>query len=136
MSRENVELAHAAVEAVAQMDPARLVEITDPNVEWHSFLAQLGEGGVYRGHDGMRQYAMDLREAWDTFQATVVDSLAIGEVVLLVSQLRYRGKGSGVDAESPAGHMIKIRAGKIVLMRSFRDPEKALEAVGPRTGSI
>ena len=130
MSRENLELAHAAVDAVAQMDPARLVEITDPHVEWHSFLAQIGEGGVYRGHDGMRQYATDLREAWDTFQATVVDSLAVGDVVLLVSQLRYRGRGSGVDAESPAGHMIKIRNGKIVLMRSFRDPEKALEAVG------
>ena len=129
-----MELAHAAVDAVAQMDPARLVEITDPNVEWHSFLAQIGEGGVYRGHDGMRQYATDLREAWDTFQATVVDSLAVGDVVLLVSQLRYRGRGSGVDAESPAGHMIKIRNGKIVLMRSFRDPEKALEAVG-REGS-
>jgi ketosteroid isomerase-like protein len=132
MSQENLEIAHAAVAAVAQMDPARLVEITDPDVEWHSFLAQIGEGGVYRGHDGMRQYATDLREAWDTFQATVVDSLAVGEVVLLVSQLRYRGKGSGVDAESPAGHLIKVRNGKIVLMRSFRDPEKALEAMGLR----
>jgi ketosteroid isomerase-like protein len=130
MSRDNVELAHAVVDAIAQMDRTRLVELTDPHVEWHSFLAQIGEGGVYRGHDGMRQYATDLREAWGTFQATVVDSLAVGEVVLLVTQLRYRGKGSGVDAESPAGHMLKFRHGKIVFMRSFRDPEKAFEAVG------
>jgi ketosteroid isomerase-like protein len=135
MTKENLALAHAAVDAVAQMDPARLVEITDPDVEWHSFLAQIGEGGVYRGHDGMRQYATDLREAWDIFQATVVDSLAVGEVVVLVSQLRYRGKGSGLDAESRAGHMIKVRDGKIVLMRAFRDPEGALEALGLRSSA-
>jgi len=130
MSRENVEAAHATVEAVAQMDISRLLELTDPNVEWHSFLAQLGEGGVYRGHDGVRQYVKDLRETWDVFQATVEEELAVGDVVLLLSQLRYRGKGSGIDATSAAGHMIKFREGRIVYMRSFRDPEKAVEAVG------
>jgi ketosteroid isomerase-like protein len=132
MSRENVEAAHAAVEAVAQMELSRLVELTDPNVEWHSFLAQLGEEGVYRGHDGLRQYVRDLRETWEVFQATVEDDLVVGDVVLLVSHLRYRGKGSGIDAEAPAGHMLKFRRGKIVYMRSFRDPEKAVEAVGLR----
>jgi ketosteroid isomerase-like protein len=132
MSQENLELAHAAVEAVAQMDLSRLLELTDPDVEWHSFLAQLGEGGVYRGHDGMRQYVKDLRETWEVFQATVEDNLATGDVVLLLSQLRYRGKGSGVDTAAPAGHMVKFRRGRIVYMRSFRDPEKAIEAVGLR----
>jgi uncharacterized protein len=130
MSRENLETALAAVEAVAQMDLSRLLEITDPDVEWHSFLAQLGEGGVYRGHDGMRQYASDLRETWDVFQATVEDSFVVGDVVLLLTRLRYRGKGSGVDASSPAGHVVQFREGKVVYMRSFRDPEKAVAAVG------
>ena len=130
MSQGNVEIAHAAVSAVALMDGSRLVELTDPEVEWHSFLAQLGEGGVYRGHDGMRQYAEDLREAWDVFEATVEDSIAVGDLVLLVSHLRFRGKGSGVDTTSPAGHLIQLRDGRIVHMRSFRDPEKALAAVG------
>ena len=132
MSRENVELAHAAVDAVAQMDVARLLELTDPDVEWHSFLAQLGEGGVYRGHDGIREYVKDLREAWEVFQVTVVDEIAIGDVVVTLSQLRYRGKGSGIDDAAPAGHMVKFRGGKIVHMRAFREPEKALEAVGLR----
>ena len=132
MSRGNVEAAHAAVEAVAQMDLSRLIELTDPDVEWHSFLAQLGEGGVYRGHDGMRQYVKDLRETWDVFQVTIEDDIAVGDVVLLVTKLRYRGKSSGVDAATPSGHLVKFRRGKIVSMRAFRDPEQALEAVGKR----
>jgi len=130
MSQENIDLAVAVVDAVAHMDGDRLVELTHPEVEWHSFLAQLGEGGVYRGHDGMREYAKDLQEAWDVFSAQVKDSVAIGEVVVLISQLRYRGKGSGIDTESPSGHMVKFRNGRIVHMRSFREPEAALEAVG------
>ena len=130
MSQENVEAALAVVNAVGQMDASQLLELTDPDVEWHSFLAQLGEEGVYSGHDGMRQYAKDLQETWDVFQATVEDTFAVGNVVLLLSQLRYRGKGSGIDATSPAGHMVKFREGKIVYMRSFREPEKAVEAVG------
>ena len=130
MSQENIELARAAVSAVAQMDESRLVELTHPEVEWHSFLAQLGEGGVYRGHGGIRQYVRDLRDAWEVFQAEVGDTFAVGDVVLLASQLRFRGKGSGVDTTAPAGHMLKFQEGKIVHMRSFRDPESALEALG------
>jgi ketosteroid isomerase-like protein len=130
MSRENVEKARAAVDAVAQMDVSRLLELTDPDVEWHSFLAQLGEGGVYRGHDGIREYVRDLVDAWDVFQAEVEDSFAVGDVVLLSSRLRYRGKGSGIDATTPAGHLLKFRDAKIVFMRSFRDPEGAVAGVG------
>src|SRR5687767_8397721 len=46
VSQENVETARAVVTAVAQMDVSRLLELTDADVEWQSFLAQLGEGGV------------------------------------------------------------------------------------------
>jgi ketosteroid isomerase-like protein len=81
----------------------------------------------------MREYAADLREAWDVFSAEVRDTLAVGETVLLINQLRYRGKGSGVDTEAPAGHMVKFREGRIVHMRSFRDPEPALDTVGRQT---
>ena len=45
MSQENVQAALAAADAVARMDLDRLIELTDPEVEWHSFFAQLGEGG-------------------------------------------------------------------------------------------
>lgn len=132
MSEENVELAHQLVDAVARQDLARLLELTDPEVEWHSFFAQLREGGVYRGHDGIRQYVRDLDDTWDFLKTEIVDTLAMGDVVLMVGRLRYRGKGSGVESESLAGYMLKVRRGRAVLMRAFREPEAAIEAVGLR----
>ena len=130
MSQENVEIVRAAIDAVARQDLTRLIELADPEVEWHSFLAQLGEGGVYRGHDGLRQYVEDLRDAWEFLRTDVDDFLAVGAVVVVVGRLRYRGKGSGVETESAAGYVTRFRDGRLVYMRAFRDPEEALMALG------
>jgi ketosteroid isomerase-like protein len=130
MSEENIALVGEIVDAVMRRDADRLIELTDPDVEWHSLIAALGEGGVYRGHEGMRQYVRDLTDAWDVFHVELDQVISVGSVVVLVGPLHYRGKGSGVETRFDAGYMAKIRDGKCVYMRSFRDPEQALEAVG------
>jgi ketosteroid isomerase-like protein len=130
MSQENVEIVRAMMDAVARQDLTRLIELTDPEVEWHSFLAQLGEGSVYRGHDGMRRYVRDVSDAWEFLRTDVDDVLAVGDVVVVIGRLRYRGKGSGVETESAAGYVGKFREGRMVYMRAFRDPEQALLALG------
>ena len=99
------ELALEVVDAVARRDAPRLLELTDPEVEWQSFLADLGEGGVYRGHDGMRRYVNDVEDALDVIQL------------------------HGVDRDTMR-RMAKFRDGRVILLRAFRDPEQAFEAVG------
>jgi ketosteroid isomerase-like protein len=130
MSQENVEIAHRLVAAVDGQDLDLLVELTDPEVEWHSFFAQLREDGVYRGHDGIRQYMSDLAETTEVLHASIDDTLGVGELGLAVGRLRYRGKGSGIDTEAPAGYLLRLRHGRVVLMRAFRDPETAFQALG------
>ncbi len=132
MSRENVERARQVLEALGQRDAERLIALADPDVEWHSFFA-LGEGdGVYRGYEGTRRYMSDLGDAWDIGRADVDDALELGDVAVLVGRIHYRGKGSGVESESPAGWMLKFSHGKVTRFRAFREPEQALEAVGLR----
>ena len=46
--------------------------------EWHSFFAELGEGGIYRGHEGTRRYLHDLADAWEIVRADVDDGIAVG----------------------------------------------------------
>jgi ketosteroid isomerase-like protein len=129
MSQENVELARTVLDALGNRDPSRLIALSDPQVEWYSFFA-LGEGGVYRGHDGTRRYMSDLDDAWEVGRAEVDGGLGVGDVAVLVGRIHYRGKGSGVESESPAGWMLKFRDGKVLCFRAFREPEQALEAVG------
>jgi ketosteroid isomerase-like protein len=131
VSQEKRELAYQVMDTLGQRDAAKLVALADPEVEWHSFFA-IAEGGVYRGHDGTRQYMTDLADVWEMASAEVDDHLAVGDVIVLVGRIHYRGKGSGVESESAAGWMLKFRRGKVVRFRAFQDPEEALEAVGLR----
>jgi ketosteroid isomerase-like protein len=130
MSQENVELARTVLDTLGTRDPSRLIALSDPEVEWHSFFA-IGEGaGTYRGHDGTRRYMSDLNDAFEIGRAEVDDALGVGDVAVLVGRIHYRGKGSGVESESPAGWMLKFRDGKVLCFRAFREPAQALEAVG------
>ncbi len=129
MSQENVELAHEVIDAIKTQDASRLVELTDPEVEWHSLVALDGSGG-YRGHDGISRYIEDIADALEFIYAEVDDTVSVGELVLLVGHFHYRGKASGVDTKSPGGFVVRFRDGRVVYMRAFRDPEQALAVVG------
>ena len=129
MPSEKVALAHEVIDAVEHRDLGRLIELTDPDVEWRSaFVA--GTGGVYRGHAGMHEYVSDHNDAWDIVRLDVDHEIGVGEVVMFVGRIHYRGKGSGVEAESESGYLLKFRDGRVVTFRPFRDPEKALETIG------
>lgn len=130
MPTKNVELAREVLDALSERDLPRLLGFADPDVEWHSFFAGLGAGGVYRGHEGTRRYVSDLDEAWEIVRADVDDGFGVGDVTLLAGRLHYRGKGSGAETETPAGWMLKFRDGKLIRFRAFREPEAVLEAAG------
>jgi ketosteroid isomerase-like protein len=99
-------------------------------VEWQSFFALGQGGGVYRGHDGMPQYVRDLAEAFDWLRPEGADFLGVGDVVVGVGRIHYRGRGSGVEGDAPAGWVFRFRGGRLLRFRAFTDPEEALEAVG------
>jgi ketosteroid isomerase-like protein len=127
MSQENVRLAHEVIDAVERRDLSSLIDLTDSDVDWHSAFAM---GGRYRGHAGMRKYIKDMNDAWEVVRLDVDHELGVGDIVLFVGRIHYRGKGSGVEAESRSGYVLTFREGLVVRFRPFRDPEKALEAVG------
>jgi ketosteroid isomerase-like protein len=131
MSQENVEVFRKVLSSVGEDDlGGRLVELCDPEVEWRSFFAALLPAGEYHGHGGLRDYARDLEEAWDDIRVDLHDVLDAGDIVVGIGDVRFRGKGSGVESESAAGWMLKFRAGKVLVFRAFRDPAEAFEAVG------
>jgi ketosteroid isomerase-like protein len=114
------------MQALGRRDADQLVTLADAEVEWHSFFA-LTEGG-YRGHSGTRQYMHDLSDAFEVGVAEVDDALGIGNLVILVGRIRYRGKGSGAESTTATAWILKFRDGKIRYFRAIREPEAALEA--------
>jgi ketosteroid isomerase-like protein len=126
----NLDVARHLFDAIAQRDLERMLELTDPEVEWRSFFALGEEGGQYRGHAGLRRYIDDLNDAWDVLSPHIDGAVEAGEVVVIVGRVRYRGK-LGVGAEEQAGWVLKFHAGRLLWFRAFSDPERVLEALGP-----
>jgi ketosteroid isomerase-like protein len=129
MSQRNVEAVHRLLAAISERDLSRLLSLTDPEVEWRSFFAELVEGGRYRGHEGMRQYVADLSEAFESLRVEASDLLDAGETIMGVGRIDYKGQGSGVESDAPVGWVFRFRDGKIVYFHAFRDPEKVFGAV-------
>ena len=91
-----------------------------PEIEWHPWLQiQFGGGAtVYRGHQGVRKGIRELEEAFSEIQSEQTEIRDLGERVVAIGQLRGRGNESGA------------MSGKVIRVREYLDPKKALEAVG------
>jgi ketosteroid isomerase-like protein len=129
MSQANVDVAQQTAVAVGRRDVEFLLAVSDPAVEWHTSVS-IAKGGAYHGHDGVREYLRDIDETFELLEPTFDRALDVGDLVLAVGRLHYRGKASGVETDVPMGWVFKFREGKVFYMRAFRDPEQALGALG------
>jgi ketosteroid isomerase-like protein len=138
MSRENVEIVRRIYEAVARRDTETILALYDTGVELHFSSGTLADhivGGtlVWTGHDGLRTFDRELREAFESFETTVDELLDAGEHVVTVSRYRGRGRASGVEIDGPPQFLIwSIRGGKVTRVDWYPSRREALEAVGLR----
>ena len=134
MSQENVEAFKRAVEASNRQDVEALLELLDPEIEWHSAFLMPFEGAaaVYRGHEGIRRLYRDLGEVLDEFHTEYSEIRDLGDRVVGIGHTRTRGKGSGAVTESPYATVIDLEGGKAVRIRAYLDPSEALKAAGLR----
>jgi ketosteroid isomerase-like protein len=130
MSRENVEMAQRAYEALERGDFDGMMSDLAPSFEYVTTGAIPGVTGAYRGPEGLREF---LRWMWDEFDSPrieVHDLTDAGDRVLASVTLRGRGKQSGVEANWGVWHLWTMQDGKVVHGQAFASREEALEAAG------
>jgi ketosteroid isomerase-like protein len=134
MSQENVETFNRVTEAYKRRDVEAMLADLDPEIEWHpGLLASLGgEATVYRGHEGIRELVRDLDEHFAEFNNEYSEIRDLGDQVLAIGHIRARGKASGAETVSPLAFLVESKDGKAIRVRTYLDPEKALEAAGLR----
>jgi ketosteroid isomerase-like protein len=62
----------------------------------------------------------------------VTELVDLGETVVAVAQTLARGHGMGGEMEQPIGYVFEFEDGMARRVRSYIDPERALEAAGVR----
>ena len=85
---------------------------------------------MYRGHQGVRKGVRELEEAFSEIQAQQTEIRDLGERVVAIGYLRGRGTESGAITESAIAWIVEFKTDKVIRVREYLDPQKALEAVG------
>ena len=132
MSEENVKAFKRGSDAASRRDLDVLLEVVDPEVEWHSAVAALigGESTTYHGHEGVRQWLNDLEEAFSEIKIDYAEIRDLGDRLVALGHFRARGKKSGIPVETPTGWLVEFKGGRVSYVRAYFDPEEALEAAG------
>ncbi len=90
------------------------------------------EPGLYRGHDGVRDYFGRLREIFEEARVELVDVTSVDDDVVL-AVIRIVGRSSkfgAIDAEW--AWLITVRKGKGTHVATFLDKREALLVAGLR----
>jgi ketosteroid isomerase-like protein len=131
MSEENVEAYKRAVEAANRRDLEALLEELDPEVEWYSAVVGMGSE-VYRRAEGIREMFRDADETIPDAFLEVSEIRDLGDRLLSFGRLRARGMESGAQTEAPFNQLVHFADGKATRLRTYLDPNEALEAAGLR----
>lgn len=88
------------------------------------------DGRIGQGREEMSAILTEWLGAWDDWREEIEEVRDLDSQVLLVTNQRGRGRGSGVDWEHRFWMLFEIQAGRITRWTIYDDAQEALEAAG------
>jgi ketosteroid isomerase-like protein len=127
MSQEDI--VRRALSAFNAREVERFIGLTTPDFEWLPSMSPI-EGKEFRGPEGIRSYFDGLGKVWERFQVQPSEVRPHAQGLLVLGRLEGRGRGSGVQVDSPLGMAFDLRGEALSRIRGYLDRATALEAVG------
>lgn len=130
---EKRKIGQASYDAFNRQDIDALLRLYDPECEWHmSNYHGWPEKPVYRGHQGLTEFAVTWSEPWEDFHLEVKEVIDLPDDRLYaVGCGRGHGRLSGAAVElPPLAQIVDFRGGRILLVDNYSDVEEARKAVG------
>ena len=131
MSEENVEAVRRSIDGWNRGDVDAFGQDAHPDIEFFSAIMRQAEGDerAFHGSREMREYWEEWHSLWD-LHVEVSEIRDLGDTVLAFGGMRVRGKGSGVEVESPVAYVFEFDEGLFRKVRAYLDLGNALKAVG------
>ena len=132
VSQENVALAQQAIEAWNRLDLDAFMTAWHPEAEWRPAFPKgtEGTGGVFRGHDGIREAWRNVRAAWSVYQVEPQEVRMVDDSLLVLGRIYARGETSEIEIDSDWSAVLRYRDDKVISAWDWLDHKPALEAVG------
>ncbi len=129
MSRENVELLLAGLDAWNSGDFPAIIEMCDPDVVW-TFSDRLPDAtGAIHGKAAVARFFESFTEDWSEIEIRQQRSVDTQDVV--VAEVEFRAKGrDGIEVTMNLAHVWTARDGKVISFRAYATFDEALAAAG------
>ena len=111
-------------------DIERSLDGLHPEIEWHTYIVPGPGGGVYHGHDGVRELWADAKKVFGGFKNIPERVFEVGDKVVAFVRIEGVGTQSGIPVEARIAHLYSFRDGKVIRVESFEDRDEALRAAG------
>ena len=129
MSRENVEVVRAMIDAFLRGDAEGALAAYAPDVEWDG--RNLPDGKVARGVSAVIEHVARWAEQSEGWQYEPLEYLDAGDDVVLITRERGRSK-AGLIMDERHAELYTVRDGRIVRRVGYSDPDEALRTAGLR----
>jgi ketosteroid isomerase-like protein len=127
-AEENVEIYRKLLEAFNREGVDGILQYFSEDVEVYD--PDLPGGGLFRGHQGVRDFISQLTEGFDLLEIRDYELVPAGDRVVGLLHTYARGRQGGVEVEIRDAHVHTFRDGKIVHWRLYLDRKEALADAG------
>jgi hypothetical protein len=129
MSRENVEIVKAAIDAANREDWDALVQTAAPNFELDMSRSRSFRGASVYGLDQLRGFLVDFAESWESVRVEPHEFIEAGDLVVVPWTTHARGR-DGIEVVSRPTFVWTIRDGAIERLSMYQERREAIEALG------
>jgi uncharacterized protein len=119
-----------AFDAWNRGDFEAMIENAATDVVWHTAGVFPDFDPVYRGHDGVRRFWENLREAWEIISIDPGSFVEHGNKLMVELHFDAKGRESGVEVEMDLIQVLTYRENQIVGVTGYLTPEEARAAEG------
>ena len=128
MSQENVEIVRRISKAAQRGDWDGAMRDYDHGVILDQ--SRMPGGGVYHGHEGVREFYGRWFGAWDDLRIETERLIDAGDHVVDINEISGRGRSSGVAVKMRSASVWTIARGKVVSHVGYPVASDALQAAG------
>ena len=128
MSLHNEETLKRGYTALSDHDFDGLVAVCHPDVEFTSLIRE-SEGGVYHGHEGVREFFEGVFEVLADWKPELDSFEDHGDRMLVKAKITASGPGSDVPMEQVVWQAVRLRDGLAIRWDFFRTEEEARAAL-------
>jgi len=125
VAEANVEALRRGYEALNRGDLSVVLELLDPEIEWHE-PEPSPDAGTHTGRDSFERFFSSWIDSFDGFRVEPEQVVERGDTLIAVMHQSGRGRTSGVQVDARLAHLWTIKGGRAIRWEAVANVDDAL----------